>query len=208
MNPKLIVVAGAASNTGKTTLLCALLRVLAQAEEWEAIKLTRGHYRSCGKDPHACCVSDLLGAEPLIRSGRAATYALGKDTGRYWDAGASNVHWIIATDQQVEAGLAQALARVRTRGVLLEGTSLLQFCTPDFALLAVRGDETKLKPSARKALLNGKIDALYCEQAEQSVPAAVRALAPALPLYTQGELPRLLELVKTRLAEHEERVSK
>ena len=62
---------------------------------WEAIKTTRGHYRSCGKDPHACCVSHLLTEEPLVRSGRAETYEPGKDTGRYWDAGATNVHWLI-----------------------------------------------------------------------------------------------------------------
>jgi len=45
------------SNTGKTTLVCELLQRL---PGWEAIKLTRGHYRSCGKDPNGCCVSDLL----------------------------------------------------------------------------------------------------------------------------------------------------
>ena len=32
--------------------------------------------------------------EPLVRSGRKETYEFGKDTGRYWDAGASNVHWL------------------------------------------------------------------------------------------------------------------
>jgi len=38
----------------------------------------RGHYRSCGKDPHTCCVSHLLTDEPVIRSGREATYTLAK----------------------------------------------------------------------------------------------------------------------------------
>jgi hypothetical protein len=35
----------------------------------------------------------------------------GKDTGRYWDAGAANVHWVIATDAQL--GKASS---VRSRG--------------------------------------------------------------------------------------------
>ena len=84
---------------------------------WEAIKTTRGHYRSCGKDPHTCCVSDLLEEKAVIRSGRELTYEAGKDTGRYWDAGAANVHWVIATDQQVEEGIKNAVDRKeRVRG--------------------------------------------------------------------------------------------
>ena len=90
--------------------MCDLLQVF---PGWEAIKTTRGHYRSCGKDAEACCVSHLLGEEPLIRSGRADTYAPGKDTGRYWDAGASNVHWLIATENQIGRGIQQTLQRVQ-----------------------------------------------------------------------------------------------
>jgi uridine kinase len=44
--PTIVAVSGLSSNTGKTTLVCELLRRL---PGWEAIKLTRGHYRSCGK---------------------------------------------------------------------------------------------------------------------------------------------------------------
>jgi hypothetical protein len=97
-----VAIAGISSEIGKTTLLCDLLR---EFPGWEAIKMTRGHYRSCGKDPHACCVSHLLGDEPLVRSGFQQTYASDKDTGRYWDAGAANVHWVIVTDDQVERGV-------------------------------------------------------------------------------------------------------
>lgn len=169
---RLIVVAGTASNTGKTTLLCDLLQALTPDESWEAIKLTRGHYRSCGKDPHACCVSPLLGAEPLVRSGRAETYVAGKDTGRYWEAGASNVHWVIATNEQVETGVRQALARVQTGRVLIEGTSLLQFIQPDFAVLVGELGAAKMKASARRALREGWVDALYlpCANATQGLP--------------------------------------
>ena len=89
--PTIVAVSGFSSNTGKTTLVCELLRRL---PGWEAIKLTRGHYRSCGRDPQGCCVSDLIRDEALIRSGREANYEAGKDTGRFWDAGASNVTWV------------------------------------------------------------------------------------------------------------------
>src|SRR5437764_13242048 len=106
----IIGIGGLTSEVGKTTLLCKLLNAF---PGWEAIKTTRGHYRSCGKDPHACCVSHLLSEEPLVRSGRDETYQAGKDTARYWDAGASNVHWLIGNDDQIESGIKQALARVK-----------------------------------------------------------------------------------------------
>jgi molybdopterin-guanine dinucleotide biosynthesis protein len=196
MNPKIIVIAGTASNSGKTTLLCDLLRALTHAEKWEAIKLTRGHYRSCGKDPHACCVSDLLGAQPTVRSGRAATYAFGKDTGRYWDAGAANVHWVIATDQQVKQGINEALARVETGRVLIEGTSLLTCIKPNWTVLVA--GEGKVKPSARRALLNEMIDAVYLN--DDSVRAeALSDLMTGLPCYTRRELPQLLELLRSQV---------
>ena len=59
----IVSISGLSSEVGKTTLLCNLLREL---PGWEAVKLTRGHYRSCGKDPQACCVSHLLSDEPVM----------------------------------------------------------------------------------------------------------------------------------------------
>src|SRR5437868_7554606 len=144
MNLTTIAIGGFASNSGKTTLVCELLRDL---PGWEAIKLTRGHYRSCGKDPHACCVSHLLGDEPVLRSGRAETYTPGKDTGRYWDAGATNVHWLIATNDQVERGIKQALARVNAPGVLVEGNSMLPYVRVDLMIMCVPAQPDRIKPT-------------------------------------------------------------
>src|SRR5437660_9045388 len=114
-NPTIVAVSGLSSNTGKTTLMYDLLERL---PGWEAIKLTRGHYRSCGKDPLGCCVSDLIRDEPLVRSGRKENYEAGKDTGRFWDAGAANVHWVIDGEEQVEDGIKQALSQVQHGGVI------------------------------------------------------------------------------------------
>ena len=154
--PIIVAVSGLSSNTGKTTLACELISRL---PGWEAIKLTRGHYRSCGKDPDGCCVSDLLREEPLIRSGREANYETGKDTGRFWDAGAANVHWVIVGEEQVEEGIARALSRVRSPGVIVEGNSFLDYIDADFAITCARAGENKLKTSARRTL--EKADALY-----------------------------------------------
>jgi molybdopterin-guanine dinucleotide biosynthesis protein len=168
--PTIVAVSGLSSNTGKTTLMCDLLERL---PGWEAIKLTRGHYRSCGKDPLGCCVSDLIRDEPLVRTGREENYEAGKDTGRFWDAGAANVHWVIAGEDQVEAGIKEALARVRSAGVLVEGNSFLDYVTADFAITCARAGENKLKTSARRTL--ARADALYLSTIDDCDAATARA---------------------------------
>ncbi len=154
--PRVVAVSGFSSNVGKTTLVCELLRAL---PGWEAIKLTRGHYRSCGRDPAGCCVSDLIRDEPVVRSGREANYEVGKDTGHFWDAGAANVHWVIVKDDQVERGINEALARVEAGGVIVEGNSFLEYVKADLAIMCARAEGGKIKPSGRKAL--AKSDFLY-----------------------------------------------
>src|SRR5205809_6563124 len=154
--PTIVAVSGFSTNVVKTTLVCELLREL---PGWEAIKLTRGHYRSCGRDPAGCCVSDLLRDEPVVRSGREANYEAGKDTGRFWDSGASNVHWVIVKDGQVEQGINEALTRVEAVGVIIEGNSFLEYVTADLAIMCGRAEGGKLKPSARRTLAGS--DFLY-----------------------------------------------
>lgn len=154
--PTIVGVGGLTSQVGKTTLVCDLLTAF---PGWEAIKTTRGHYRSCGKDPHTCCVSDLLESEPVVRSGRDLTYTAGKDTGRYWDAGAQNVHWVVATDEQVEAGIKTALSRVEARGVFIEGNSFARFIETDYFVMVARPSDWRMKSTARSVL--GHVSAIY-----------------------------------------------
>jgi len=198
MEPTIIAVSGFSSNVGKTTLVCELLRRL---PGWEAIKLTRGHYRSCGRDPAGCCVSDLLRDEPVIRSGREANYEAGKDTGRFWDAGASNVHWVIVKDDQVERGIKEALTRVRAEGVVIEGNSLLDHVKPDLAVMCSRAEGGKVKPSGRQAL--AKADLLYLSSLEADSDTARKQFADwraslnidlafnSLPIFTSDDLDQL-----------------
>src|SRR5262249_48078728 len=129
-----------------------------------------GHYRSCGKDPSGCCVSDLLRDEPLIRSGRDANYEKGKDTGCFWDAGAANVHWVIVGEEQVEEGIKWALARVKSPGVIVEGNSFLDYIKTDFAIMCARAGENKIKTSARRTL--AKANALYLSTIDHADRAA------------------------------------
>ncbi|HEX6648768.1 MAG TPA: hypothetical protein VF075_04500 [Pyrinomonadaceae bacterium] len=188
--PIVIGVGGFSSNVGKTTLLCELLKAF---PGWEAIKTTRGHYRSCGKDPHACCVSHLLGEEPLVRSGRKETYDAGKDTARYWDAGASNVHWLIATDSQIEKGIKQALARVKSPGVFVEGNSFSQFVDTDYFVMVRQAGNGKMKTSARRIVDHAS--AIYV-----SDPGAHTPSPQGIPLFSQSDLTALIDHVRTALA--------
>lgn len=195
--PIIIAIGGLTSEVGKTTLLCELLRAF---PGWEAIKTTRGHYRSCGKDPHACCVSHLLEDKPVIRSGRKLTYTSGKDTGRYWDAGAANVHWVIATDGQVEEGIRNALDRVAANGVFIEGNSFTKYISPDYFVMVARPDDLKIKATAKSALRDVSAFYMSSETAgdDRSLLTAFlgksnpETLAPTSPVFARNEVPNLI----------------
>ena len=201
--PLVVSVSGFTSEVGKTTLMCALLRAF---PGWEAIKMTRGHYRSCGKDAQACCVSHLLSDEPVIHSGRPLTYSLGKDTGLYWEAGAANVHWVIVTDQQVERGLHEALKRVQAPAVFIEGNSFLDFLSVDFGIMVASTSRPKIKASARRAV--GQASALYLNNWDEGEnenefaiwceSSGVDKLVAGIPVYTNCNLPDLIASVKVK----------
>lgn len=186
-------------------MVCELLKRL---HGWEAIKLSRGHYRSCGKDPIACCVSDLIGEEPVVRSGREANYETRKDTGRFWDAGATNVHWVIVNNEQVEQGIQEAIARVRAPGVVIEGNSFLEYVDADLAIMCARSEGGKVKPSARDALqksnvlyvssLNGSAGEAREEFARWRAALTIDLNLHQLPIVTFEDLPRLIELIEVR----------
>ena len=201
--PFIVAVSGLSSNTGKTTLVCELLARLAG---WEAIKLTRGHYRSCGKDPSGCCVSELLRDEPLIRSGRDANYEKGKDTGRFWHAGAENVHWVIVGEDQVEAGINEALSRVQSAGVIVEGNSFLDYVKADYAIMCARAGENKLKTSSKRTL--AKAEAIYLSTIDDSdretailnfnqwrESLSIGLITDGLEIYTRGDILKLIDAI-------------
>ena len=202
--PRVIAVGGFASNVGKTTLMCQLLRAF---PGWEAIKTTRGHYRSCGKDPQACCVSHLLSDKPVLRSGRGETYAPGKDTGRYWDAGAANVHWLIAAEEQIKPGIKEVLKRVRSEGVFIEGNTFTEYVDVDALIMAVREEDHQIKRSARRALF--KASALYVwsdtnqngnqhdiRVEDWSSSENLKQRVARLPRYTPENLPDLISSLR------------
>jgi hypothetical protein len=195
MRATVVSVSGFSSNTGKTGLICELLGLY---RGWEAIKVSRGHYRSCGKNPEACCISPLLGDRPLVLSGRRETFAPAKDTGRYWDAGAGNVHWVVCTSEQVEEGVKAALGRVEGEGVFVEGTSLLKYVPVDFAIMVAGAGVRDLKSSAVAALKH--VNAFYIAGRGQDAEALAEieaklikrgARLPDVTVYFERDFERL-----------------
>ena len=177
--------------------MCHLLQVF---PGWEAIKTTRGHYRSCGKDAEACCVSHLLGEEPLIRSGRADTSAPGKDTGRYWDAGASNVHWLIAAENQIERGIQRTLRRVQSEGVIIEGNSFSQFVRTDYFVMVKRSGLGSIKKSARVLMPNVSSLFVFDDNQSVAVERSVEGLENDRPVFTQPHFDLLVSHLRNAIA--------
>jgi hypothetical protein len=92
---------------------------------------------------------------------------------------------------------------VKSGRVLIEGTSLLKFIEADFVVMVARPDQSprmKIKPSARRALSEGLVDALYLsseDEAGEDEGAAFKdslppELAGAAPIYTSRTLPQLI----------------
>jgi hypothetical protein len=144
----------------------------------------------------------MLEDEAVIRSGRELTYSYGKDTGRYWDAGAANVHWVIATDSQVEDGIKNTLGRVQARAVFIEGNSFTKYIEADHFIIVARSDDLKIKSTARSSL--GRVSAFYLSNEAsdrdrellKEFLAKVIPEAPAVkssPVFTRSDLSELIE---------------
>ena len=193
MRPTIVSISGFSSDVGKTTVLSRLLEML---PGWEAIKVTRGHYRSCGKDPDACCVSPMLGERPLVMSGPAETGEPGKDTARFWEAGAGMVHWVVATDEQVGEGIKIALSRVEREGVLVEGASFLKHVCADYSIMVASPHIRDIKSSALRVM--PKMNAIYLNRSEpdaqmaEELRARLRSRGSSCadtPVYFERDLP-------------------
>lgn len=190
-----VTVSGTASEVGKTTLACELIRRL---PGWGAVKVTRGHYRSCGRDPETCCVSHLLAEEPRLFRDPADLEVDGKDTARYVDAGAAEVRWVVCRRGQEAEGVRRALDELaHLPGVVVEGNTVVPTCGPDLALMVAPPDSPEVKASAVRIL--DAIDAIYVPddaQARASAddPAPLVGAAPGSrwwPVWGPADLDRI-----------------
>lgn len=150
----IICVTGATSNVGKTTLIERLLEVL--PGKWGVCKVTmcspvRKHRCPHGKDDTCgICNEDL--SSFIAETNSSVLKQQGKDTWRYYEAGAERVVWVRSRQEALRDGIDAALKELSgLTGILFEGNHALQAIDPDIAVMAV-GNPVKYKASAKPIL--------------------------------------------------------
>jgi molybdopterin-guanine dinucleotide biosynthesis protein len=131
MAPFLIGIGGAHSGAGKTTAAEVLLRHL---KGWGALK----------------CTPTLL--YTALTDGRSALAQKDKDTARMLEAGAQEVLWVQATEEDMAETLRMSVERLsHLEGVVVEGNSAIELLKPDIVIY-MAGEPGRGKESARAVL--------------------------------------------------------
>jgi molybdopterin-guanine dinucleotide biosynthesis protein len=172
----IILACGAHAESGKTTVLCSLLGAL---RGWGALKISPvALYTSIVDDPNI-----------LSRPG--------SDTARYLEAGAAGVVFLRARREDVPEDFPVAFERLAGfHGVLIEGNSAIELCSPDIVIFTF-GEQEKLKESARPLLERADV-IVY-----RDVPpeGAEELEARGVRLFRGDELKALVEFVTKSLEE-------
>ena len=145
----LVVVGGHSRDVGKTSVVCGLVRALAEFQ-WTAIKITQYGHGVCSQDGKACECSDPL--HPVMMSAEKGLKPH-SDSARYLAAGANRAFWL----RTAAGDLAEALPRLRTLlseggNFIVESNSLIQVMRSDLYLLVVDGRQPDFKASCRRVL--------------------------------------------------------
>ncbi len=128
---KIITISGAHKGVGKTALACKILKGL---KGFGAIKTT------------------VSKKNISITSKDEAIEVLGKDTALLKEAGAEKVVLVSSPRKDLGWALKVALGMVsECKGVIIEGTGVLDYIKPDIAIL-IKARGKKTKESAKKAL--------------------------------------------------------
>ncbi|HSB52236.1 MAG TPA: hypothetical protein VLD40_06220 [Dissulfurispiraceae bacterium] len=169
--PITIGIGGSESNTGKTTVASALLRLLTNTsperlsgqgdnapavsllcklKRWGAVKYTRT----------VLYTSIVVDAAVLKRKG--------KDTRRLLDAGAEQVLWVQAPPSDLGDVLPMAVDKLSyLDGIIIEGNSAVEFLKPDIVIFLL-GSSGTMKPSATHVL--GRADIVVVSDEASSSP--------------------------------------
>lgn len=146
-----ISVTGSSSNAGKTWIVEKVIsRLKAAGVSAAALKVTRTHVgAACPRANDSCGTCDSLDRPFELITDRARLDVRGKDTGRYYAAGADQVVWLLVRPDAVADGARAALSAIRPGFVLVaEGNSFRDYVDADLTWLAVT-DAFEIKKSAR-----------------------------------------------------------
>jgi molybdopterin-guanine dinucleotide biosynthesis protein len=152
---KVVVISGAHKGVGKTTLACRILKGL---KGFGAIKTT-------------------VSKENIsITSKDKAIEVPGKDTALLKEAGAEKVVLVSSPRKDLGWALKVAMGMVSgCKGVIIEGTSVLDYIKPDVAIM-IKAKGKKIKPSAKRALKKADliISSAESEKAVEFVKEKIR----------------------------------
>lgn len=172
---KRIVVGGAWSNCGKTSLVEMLLQAF---PGWGAIKVTPSRAEEICPLGHCCgaCLPPSGPFEVLTDPGVLAEP--GKDTARFMKAGAAKVAWVRGPVEALPEALALAMAQMTdVPGVIVESTTAMALLE-GLNLLVIREDTSDLKDSARSSA--GRVDMLVLNAPAPPAPASAPPAFAAL----------------------------
>src|SRR5512147_1550166 len=143
----LIVVGGQSRKVGKTSVVAGLISALREYQ-WLAAKITQHGHEVCSGNVGACdCVTaDHTAAitEERDRSGKT-------DTSRFLLAGAARALWVRTEPGHLTDVIPQLREEMaRTRNVILESNSVMEFVRPDLYLMVLDPGTEDFKKSARE----------------------------------------------------------
>jgi hypothetical protein len=145
----IVVIGGHSRNIGKTSVVCGVIRALADWR-WTAIKITQYGHGVCSRDGEPCECSDP--AHPIAVSQETGVSA-STDSGRFLAAGAERAFWVRTPAGELNA----AMPRVRRvlascENAIIESNSILRFLQPDFCAMVLDGAVADFKPSSLRFL--------------------------------------------------------
>lgn len=146
--PFVIAVAGPGSNSGKTHLVCALIRHLKKEHEVGAVKVaTSTPDHMCARTNLPCDCLRFDGKMRLLKD-PAYINKVGKDTALMHEAGAAPVWWLQTTiDVQAESSKFLSTELVGPEIWVIEGSGPIRENLVDLAILVARADEQTPKDS-------------------------------------------------------------
>ncbi len=145
---KTIVIAGAKSGIGKTSLA---EKLLCRLPDWSALKVTVKRGTACPRQQSKCNACRELKKDFEIVEDEEIINQKGTDTARLKEAGAKKVIWLKSTLKGLETGLEGALRGLNgSKGVVIEGTSVVKYIKPDL-LIFIKDDSENLRSGAREA---------------------------------------------------------
>jgi molybdopterin-guanine dinucleotide biosynthesis protein len=146
--PFIIGIAGANSSCGKTSLACALISHLAAGHPFApvGVKPRIGAIKFTKEKTSSSLIED----DTILRES-------GKDSARFYEAGACKVLWARSPSESQDEILTLAIDRLSDCGcIIIEGNSAIEFAKPDIVIFITVSPGHETKPSGTR--LSGQAD--------------------------------------------------